>query len=158
MRQRVPFELAQETRGQLGVALLVHKDIHGLIEEVRPINSRIILLKQATTPDMIWISCYAPQSGHDLEYKTKFYGQLKNAIEDMKKGCHSQVCMIGGDFNARLGLARQVDSKCCGHFIKGLRETEHTEPCIIDNAELMAEFLKENRLYVIGSQNAKLQE
>ncbi|XP_019229891.1 PREDICTED: craniofacial development protein 2-like [Nicotiana attenuata] len=70
-------------RSRKGVGILVDKDLHDLVVEVRMVNDRLMTIKLIVGGFTLnIISAYAPQEGLDEEVKRRFWEDL----DDMVRG------------------------------------------------------------------------
>ena len=72
----------KENRHESGDGFLVHKDIASAVLGLRPVSSKLILIRLRAAPFNITIMhVYAPPSGHDDSGVVHFYQQLQKTIE-----------------------------------------------------------------------------
>ena len=90
-----------------GVGLLLSPRAKASLNYVTKVSSRIITATFNSNPNLTIISCYSPTNCSDLEDVENFYDDLSEAIRLIPK---HNLLMIGGDFNAQLGMQSNLVS------------------------------------------------
>eukprot|EP00397_Hematodinium_sp_SG-2012_P000576 GEMP01000577.1.p1 GENE.GEMP01000577.1~~GEMP01000577.1.p1 ORF type:complete len:1315 (+),score=230.29 GEMP01000577.1:2458-6402(+) len=100
-------------RGGVGVA--VRKNLVPVIEEIRPISDRLLLLRlRGKQINLVIICVYAPVGDRENREKIQdFYRELKTVRDAVKK---DDACVILGDLNASVGKD-MVGSSSVGNFL-----------------------------------------
>ena len=81
-----------------GVAIVICNDLLNYIQEIEPIDDRIMYMTLGHTMPVTFVNVYAPTAEHDTETKESFYTKLRRVqIKKQKKG-PTYTC---GAFNAR---------------------------------------------------------
>ena len=62
-------EMSAQTTERAGCAIIIHRRLWNVINDVRPINGRLMKAELGTTPKMIVFSIYAPQACLETEIK-----------------------------------------------------------------------------------------
>ena len=88
---------ATETRG---VGVLISNERVDEIKSVEPKGSRLMVVTLKAKPTIKVICAYAPQAMNTIEDKIEFYEELGKELSKCNK---CQLCILAGDFNARLG-------------------------------------------------------
>lgn len=105
-----------EKQGHQGVAFAVIKKICERVIEFRPISERIAYIRIDAKPFKIsLLNVYAPTENAGKEIKKKFYEEIEDVIETIKK---EDVIILLGDFNAQIGREeynRHVAGKHTAH-------------------------------------------
>ena len=115
-RKKLPQELINSTREQWGVAFAIQKKALPILEEVEPVNSRIIRAKLKGKIDINVLICYAPQAATMNHFKDHFWDTLKHETSKLPK---HEFTIVLGDFNSKI-WERQEDENCFGNnFLKG---------------------------------------
>ncbi|XP_070041597.1 uncharacterized protein [Nicotiana tomentosiformis] len=82
------------------VGILVDKDLHELVVEVRRVNDRLMIIKLVVGGFTLnIISAYAPQAGLDEEVKRRFWEDLDEMVCGI---LHTERLFIGGDINSHI--------------------------------------------------------
>ncbi|XP_075077377.1 uncharacterized protein LOC142164099 [Nicotiana tabacum] len=88
-----------EGGGKNGVGILVDKDLHELVVEVRRVNDRLLAIKLVVGGFTLnKISAYAPQ-GLDREVKRHFWEDFDEMVHGIP---HTEKFFIGGNFNGHI--------------------------------------------------------
>ena len=102
----------EETR-EYGVGFAIRNTLLGMIEPGNQGNERLLTLRLHTTDGPVtFISAYAPTLTSPQEAKDAFYEQLHATIHSIP---NSEVVMLLGDFNARVGADHDTWPDCLGH-------------------------------------------
>lgn len=103
----------RDKSGQSGVGLILTKRAASSLLGYNPINDRLILIKLKTkNRDITILQVYAPTTAAPDEEIEDFYNNLQETIEKVKK---SDILIIMGDFNAKVGKETAKEEK----YIKG---------------------------------------
>lgn len=87
-----------------GVEVILSKEAAGAVLRVRYLSDRVLMVKLRDKPFNINIvQVYAPTTGKPDEEIEEFYDLLQKALKYIKK---SELCVIMGDFNAKIGRGR----------------------------------------------------
>ena len=93
----------------VGVGVTIHKQWWGKVENVRPIDGRMVEVERKAKPPSVLYVVDAPTATHETETKEAFYDKLINEVR-RSKSAH-RITIIAGDFNAKLGAARNDDKR-----------------------------------------------
>jgi len=88
-----------ENRCNHGVGLVIRNDLAKHIEDIEPINDRLMYITIASTLPINIIVAYMPTSIENAYTKDKAYEKLQDAYEKLK---NQGPTYIVGDFKARL--------------------------------------------------------
>ena len=125
--------------GQGGVAVLLNKRLSGSLISYNPVSDRIVVVRLATKPvNMTVIQVYAPTSTHPDEEIEAFYEQLQAVKDEVRR---RDVCVIMGDFNAKVG---EVEDRDSGVGKYGLGERN-------ESGEKLSNFCKVNDLVITNT-------
>ncbi|XP_009594744.1 uncharacterized protein [Nicotiana tomentosiformis] len=90
------------------VGILVDKDRHELVVEVRRMNERLMTIKLVVGSFTLnIISAYAPQAGLDEEVKRRFWENLDEMVRGIP---YTEKLFIEGDFNGHIGATYGANS------------------------------------------------
>lgn len=127
------------TDGQRGVAVILMKSMKKSLESYNAISDRILVVKLNTKPQpTVLIQVYAPTLNQDDSEHEDFYDKLQAIVESVKS---HEVCMIMGDFNAKIGEGRDPDHGV-GQFGLGVRNS---------NGDRLAEFCHINEMVITNT-------
>lgn len=116
------YHTGNEENKHHGVGIVVDK---GLDAEFKKISERICMatIKIEDTGNnhrkLVFISSYAPTlevSEKNPKEREEFYNELERVIEDVSK---RNICIIGGDQNAKTGLGNKEFPDVIGRYGKG---------------------------------------
>lgn len=94
-----------DTRHQYGVAIILSKDIQRTVKHCILYSDRAILLQLEARPRNInIIQVYAPTTDKSDQEIESFYDHLKSILKHVNK---QEICIIMGDFNAKVGKGKQ---------------------------------------------------
>ena len=102
-----------------GVAIMVKRKLTTDIEAIEPLNGRILKMQFKTTPKLNVVAAYAPHAARPAEEKEQFYTRLAEETEKIPKG---HVCLILGDFNAKLYGRTSEETDIVGEWCLGADE------------------------------------
>ncbi|XP_070054014.1 uncharacterized protein [Nicotiana tomentosiformis] len=89
-----------EGGGRNGLGIVVDKDLHELVVEVRRVNDRLITIKLVVGGFTLnIISAYAPQAGLNEEGKRRFWEDMDEMVHGI---LHTEKLFIGEDFNCHI--------------------------------------------------------
>ena len=92
-----------------GVAFVIRNELTNYIQDIIPINERLMIIKLKGTMSITIIVCYAPTANAETSEKDKFYKTLHN---EMRKAKNRGFVACIGDFNART-LAKLSEEETC---------------------------------------------
>lgn len=96
-----------ERESRKGVALIVSPKIQKAIRGYKAVNDRILHLRlQGTGCLLNVVQVYAPTSTADEEDMDKFYGNLEETLRNIPSG---EICIILGDYNAKIGSTQKEE-------------------------------------------------
>ena len=125
--------------GYGGVAVVLSTAVKNSLLSYTPVSNRLLVVRiQATPVPITIIQVYAPTSSCSAEEIDDFYEKLQAVIDAMKS---RQVCVVMGDFNAKLGLGRDFES---GVWDYGLGQRN-------ERGDMLAEFCRINGLVVCNT-------
>ncbi|XP_027210521.1 craniofacial development protein 2-like [Penaeus vannamei] len=91
------------TKHEKGVAVLISKSLKGFWA----VSDRVMMIKLSTKPlDLKIIQVYAPTADSTEEELETFYDDIEQALKQSKS---TDITIIQGDFNAKLGEGRYED-------------------------------------------------
>ncbi len=123
-----------------GVGIILCKETKKSLLEWHPVSDRIITARlQARVRNITIVQCYAPTEPSTLEDKEAFYSALNATFTNIKK---SDITILMGDFNAKVGNNNENVEHVMGHFGLGDRNV---------NGELLVDFCAAHRLVIGGT-------
>ena len=126
-----------DSPGLHGVAIGIHIRLANHVMEWRACGARICYMRLHAIPVAISINCaYAPIENSSERDKEAFYSELQKCLKDVPK---KDVLVVGGDFNAKVGLPLDGEKQNIGRFATGSRNA---------NGELLAHFAVLNDLVI----------
>lgn len=135
------FQKNSDTNSHIGgVALLVHKKKKHLVTKTRAVSNRVIyvMIRINAMFSIQIIQAYAPTSASSDEEIEQFYEDLTTA----KNAGKTKICVIIGDFNAKVGAKVPTDPSFIGKFGLGARN---------QRGQTMIDFLNKERLYCMNT-------
>ena len=138
-----------EERCHHGVGLVIRKDIAKHIEDIEPINDRLMYITIDGTIQINIIVAYMPTAIDPTEIKDKAYENLQNLYDKLK---NKGPTYIVGDFNARLIYPNNsTEEEAMGKFTmhennEHMRHANYTEG-MLENRELLTQFAMANTMY-----------
>lgn len=121
-----------------GVALIFGPKLSPFIQQVQPVNERLISCTiRIEKQNFNILQVYAPQQGHTQNEKDEFMEMLELHLEERAEG----INILLGDFNARVGRERSGIEEILGPFGE---ETKNTE------GENLIDFCVRNRLKIMN--------
>ena len=94
-----------------GVAVVSRNELRNYIEDIQPINERIMIITMKFTIPTTIIAVYAHTAQQPLQDKQQFYNEIKK-IHNKHKSKH--IVHIVGDFNARIQTKTTEEETCIG--------------------------------------------
>ena len=123
-----------------GVAIVMSKTAQKCLEEWEPISERIIRATfNSRHMKLTILQCYAPTNEATDEEKDCFYEQLQAVKERIPK---HDICIIMGDFNAKVGQDNINDERTMGRYGMGQRN---------ENGQKLVDFCSENGMVITGT-------
>jgi hypothetical protein len=94
-------------RGQGGVGLLILQKHMRLLSSSQKVSARILRADFNYSPNLTIFCAYAPTEDASMADKALFYEELEKAVRSVPS---HNVILVGGDFNARIGLDSHLSS------------------------------------------------
>ncbi|XP_045446920.1 uncharacterized protein LOC123655128 [Melitaea cinxia] len=109
------------TKGRNGVGFLIKKYLKNDILNIKSFSDRVALLEIQTSHNSTWsfVQLYAPteqSTKEDIEY---FYKTVQSALDSI----HTKNVILLGDFNAKIGKAKQNEGRNIGKYSYGKRSS-----------------------------------
>lgn len=138
IRDTHTFIYSGGTEHKHGVGILCKSNIAQYIMGVWPVSPRNMLIKFRAKPfDISIIQTYAPTTDYSEEEIEEYYEEIQNIMKNVKS---TEVLIIMGDFNAKVGKGREED--IVGHFGLGERN---------ERGERLVQFCIENNLMITNT-------
>lgn len=136
MEDHIVYYAGNEDRNhRQGVGFIVKRELKPSIISCLPYSDRVILLKLRGNPFNInFIQIYAPTTDKSEEMVEEFYDQIREVLKSVKAG---EVCVIMGDFNAKVGQGKEDD--IVGNFGLGQRN---------ERGDRLVQFCREERMVI----------
>ena len=136
---RLLFSGPRDGSGQAGVGIAVTQSSQVLLW--KPVSHRLAYARIAAAPiNLSMITAYAPTNCADDVDKDAFYAELSNLIAAVPR---SDVLVLAGDFNARVGARLSHEMKHVGPFVYNETRT--------DNGDRLTELAVSNDLCLIST-------
>ena len=133
--------LDKNYRFSTGVAIVISNKLEGIIDDIDPVNDRIMSLKLRYKVPITIFSIYAPPSERTTQEKETFYELLTPLF---KKASARGPAILGGDFNARVQTKLDDSEQGIGPFTfdkeKTMLEAQGEE--IQENRQLLYRLFK----------------
>ena len=129
-----------QTKGQRGVGFIIKKEIIHMVQEIRGISERIMVLTLQTNKRYrtTIIQIYAPTENSNDEDIEDFYNELECTIEKYR----SNRTFIIGDFNSKVGNRRHTHEDPVGPYIYGNRNVR---------GERLVQFVIEQNMKIVNT-------
>jgi len=129
----------QETILSKGVGVWLSKRAASTLLGYNPVSERILTVRLQGTPfNLTYVQVYAPTNQATEADKEWFYEQLQATLNEVPK---RDVVLIGGDFNAKLGIDNPIG--------------KHAPGVINDNGERLTEFCLSNEFLAANAMVAR---
>ena len=92
-----------------GVAIIVKNELQNYIEDIQPINERLMRITLSLAIPVTLIAVYAHTAMEEYETKKKLYDEIK---EEFNKHKSKHITHITGDFNARIQTKLNEEETC----------------------------------------------
>ena len=153
---RVSGDPLASSRGLAGVGIALSTRAEQALLEWIPVNSRLCAVRlngsvrtrkdRDTRRCLFVVSAYAPTDCSHDEVKDDFYRKLSELLQKAKR---SDIVVVAGDFNARVGSLNQPERHLGGCFSIPAQRT--------DNGDRLLQLCSDNRLF-LASTNFKHKE
>ena len=139
----------QNPHKRYGLGFYICTDLLSNVWYHKSISDRIAVLRlslnqgHARNNYLTVINVYAPHSQITKmcpEEREQFYKDLQETYDEHKSG--SSIMIVGGDFNSKLGIQKDISEDSIGKHGKGKRNA---------NGESLLEFLQINKLYATNT-------
>jgi len=140
-----------------GVALVIDNEYLQFIDDLEPINDRIMYITLKGTIKTTIVSAYAPTADRTTEEKEQYYLDIQQVIDKKKsKG----PLYILGDWNARLIYPQSeneehIMGKHTMHEDEDPEAMERLGPGMLENRELLTELCMTNELRIVNTMYRK---
>ena len=94
-----------------GVAIVIRNKWKNSVEDIQPINERIIYITLSHTIPITIIGAYAPTAEATPDNKDKFYSELDKLLEETNS---NNIVHLLGDMNARIQIKQGPHEDCIG--------------------------------------------
>ena len=138
-----------------GVAIIIENKLTKHIQNIVPINDRLMYLQLDHTTPITIVNCHCPSAASPSEDKEDMYAQIeKIATDNRAKG----PVLIGGDFNARLQKPTDDEEKSIigAHTFQGhIPNTAEMAEDMLENRQLLISLCREQDMLALNTQYRK---
>ena len=133
-----------------GVAFVIRNELINYIQDIIPINEKLMVIKLKGTMPITIIVCYAPTANTETNEKDKFYKTLQN---EMRKAKNRGFVTCIGDFNARIQAKLNIEETSLGPHIfdPTLNRLETQSIEILENRSNMIGFAERENAVIINT-------
>ena len=120
-----------------GVGLLLSKKARDCLLGYKHVNPRIIFARFSGQPfNIAVIQVYAPTADSSDEDIEEFYSLVESTLKDLP---NKDICIVLGDWNAKIGSNNEGLESCMGRYGPGERN---------ERVERLIEFAMKNKLFI----------
>ena len=137
------FASGHEQQGMHGVAIGIHTRLTNHVMKWKACGARMCYIRLYATPVAISIICaYAPTEDSSDPDKERFYLELQKYLKHVP---NKDVLIIGGDFNAKIGLPLDGEKQNIERFAIGARNANGE---LLANFAVLNDFVLSRRKYI----------